>query len=84
MSAANGLARFRADPKKVSVSVRRFMGAWLVCVSSRGPGGAAFSTRHASPKRALAIVLRMADEARLDGIDLSMGYAYPHPWKRAS
>ena len=71
------LARFRADPKRVRVSVRRWQGEWIVFVVAR-EGTANVSRTGNTPRKALARALRAAEW--IPGVDLGMGWAYEHPW----
>lgn len=80
------LARFRADPSKVRVSIRRMPnGWWRATVEERDVGQNAielpFTGMHKlSPVRAVVRALLAADRAQLPGIDLGMGWAYEHPY----
>ncbi len=77
--AVPAFARFRADPAKVRVRVRRCENGthWSVEVSS---GGMAVYRADTGPRKALVRALRAAEAAGLPGIDLGMGRAYEHPW----
>ncbi len=74
---ASTLARFRADPSKVRIAVRRMPdGVWRVVVSS---GGHRVSGYHRIPLRALVLAWRGAVDQGLPGMDPGMGWAYDHP-----
>lgn len=73
----NNLARYRADPSKVRVSIRPCRGAFLIRIQSRTEG-VDTSTHHSCPVTGVMIVLKTASNF-MDGIDLGMGTAYPHP-----
>lgn len=78
----HGLARFRVDPARVRIGVRRTLdGWWLVTITSReSPFLMPVVSLHSiSPVKALVRALRRADNAKIPGIDLGMGWAYPHP-----
>jgi len=72
--------RFRADPEKVRVSIRRQSAGWLATVSSRVTGHF-WSSLDKDPEKAVFRALKNADGADLAGIDLDMQWAYDHPWK---
>lgn len=74
------LTRFRADPGKVRVSFRRCRGLWIASVESRARGPN-FAAVHDDPGLALEAVLEMAEDAGLEGLDLSMGWSYEHPMR---
>lgn len=74
----NGLARFRADPAKVRVSVRRSFTKWRVGVINRETEYE-IATYDQGPVRALDEVLVAAARAKMPGIDLGMDWAYDHP-----
>lgn len=74
----NMLTRFRADPRKVRVAIRRDGAEWVATVSLRH-GFGSYSARATGPRKALVKALRKADRYGLDGVDLSMGWAYEHP-----
>lgn len=73
----NNLARFRADPSKVRVSVRPCRGAFFIRVQSRTEG-IEVSTHHSCPITGVMTVLKTASKL-MDGIDLRMQWACPHP-----
>lgn len=77
------LARFRADPSKVRVSVRPRDGYFLLRIEDRkDPKWNNIETVDSDPKAGLTYLLNVA-EKHIDGIDLGMGGAYPHPMKVA-
>ena len=77
----NGLVRFRADPQKIRVSVRRSRGGgWVAFVIPRGEPGPYHRARHRYAYRAVILALTAAERAGVDGVDLSMSWAFLHPW----
>ncbi len=72
------LARFRADPRKIRVSIRRTGKNWLATITERSSGKCVIYLA-ARPRQAVRMALRLAMNADLDGIDLGMGWAYEHP-----
>jgi hypothetical protein len=72
------LARFRANPRKVRVGIRREDGGWVATVALRA-GGRMFEARATGPRKAVVKALLMADASGMDGIDLGMGWTYEHP-----
>ena len=73
------LARFRANPSKVRIGIRREETWWVATVSSRDPRGPVYQATATGPRKALVKALLSADADGLDGVDLSMGWAYDHP-----
>lgn len=73
------LARFRADPSRVRVGVRRVGALTMVTISSTTPDGPSVIAVHSGPRKALVLALREAEYHGIGGIDLAMGSAYPHP-----
>jgi hypothetical protein len=70
------LVRFRANPRRVRIGVRRDGEGWYVRIY----GGALVVTRWAkSPGKALVLALRAAEGVDMPGIDLGMQWAYDHP-----
>lgn len=80
-------ARFRADPAKVRVALRKEGDFWCATVSSRPRLRIADKVHTASarsPQCAINDALHKASFAKLPGIDLDMDWAYTHPWFLAS
>lgn len=73
----DNLARFRADPSKVRISVRPCRGAFFIRIQSRTEG-IEVSTHRSCPITGVMVVLKTASKS-MDGIDLGMQCAYPHP-----
>jgi hypothetical protein len=72
------LARFRADPSKVRVAIRREGTEWLVIIATRSDDR--LVARHGrSPIKTLVRTLRAAADMDMPGIDLAMSWAYDHP-----
>lgn len=77
------LVRFRVDPTRLRVSMRRLPdGEWEACVATRDDS-ALVARGGNTPRKALARALRAADEEGLPGVDLHMQWAYEHPWPAA-
>lgn len=83
MSEENGLARFRADPSKVRVCVRRdpedprYWRA-VVCNFLKTPY---YAGRARSPTLAVRRALRgAAEECDMEGGDPDLQWTYDHPW----
>lgn len=76
------LVRFRADPRKVRVGVRpQNNGVFQVTIGARDGSCRVFAFA-TSPKKALVKALQRAEREQLPGLDMSMGWAYEHPWLR--
>ena len=73
------LTRFRADPRKVRVSIRQSDVGWVARVASRDGARTISEWHKLSPVRAVVKALLAAERSGLPGIDLSMGWAYDHP-----
>lgn len=81
------LSRFRADPKKVRVSVRRCTGPgtwrgrteWWYASIGNCQAGIFVGSPGTTPVRAVVQALGLAEERNMPGIDLGMGWAYDHP-----
>lgn len=83
MSNAAHLARFRADPSKVRVSVRRIEHGWLASVLDRATQRGAWASDD-TPEGAVTSALLSAACDGTPGIDLDMGRTYPHPQRRGA
>ena len=79
------LTRFRADPKKIRVSIsqenytyrdKRFV-VKVECLSTKR----CVQGIDESPMYATMKALTLAEEHNFDGMDLYMEYSYEHPWK---
>lgn len=83
------LARFRADPSKLRIAVRRFVQEevenkykvlWRATIEVRETGRTLI--RYSlSPSRALVRAFQAAEQEHFPGIDRHMGWAYEHPQK---
>lgn len=78
------LARFRADPKKVRVAVRKMEDGFICTIGPRvrddeHPKRWAFGR---TARSAIFRALHDAERQGMPGIDMSMGWAYEHPFKR--
>jgi hypothetical protein len=78
------LVRWRADPAKVRVSIRRSAaeGIWSVCVAERATGANVVGWG-SSPSDLIDRMLRRAFQQSFDGIDLGLQWSYPHPFRTA-
>lgn len=76
------LARFRADPRRVRISVCWLFDSrlWRVTIAERSGAGQLYTARHFDPEQAVQRALAHAVHHDLDGVDLSMGWAYEHPF----
>lgn len=72
------LTRFRADPSRVRVSIRRIHVGWLATVRNRAVRLRTLQW-HSDPTRAVMKALARAARAGVGGIDLEFQWAYPHP-----
>lgn len=72
--------RFRADPSRVRVSLRKIGNMWRCYVQKRGAPNSTFISDDEDPHVAVMEALRDA-EGTIKGIDLDMQWAYDHPWK---
>jgi len=85
VSGENGFARFRADPSKVRVCVRRDPEDpryWrvVVCNFLKTPY---YVGRARSPAVAVRRALRgAAEECDMEGVDPDLQWTYDHPWGR--
>ena len=78
----NGLARFRADPAKVRVSVRRYGQRWLATVRAAKQPAVEWSRQARHPVIAVILALRAAERGGVKGVDLDMSCSYFHPMRR--
>jgi hypothetical protein len=79
------LARFRADPKKVRVAIRRQGdGVYFASIQQRCKGPLAPQTygRDANPIIAVTLALEEAHSWQMDGVDVGCDWAYDHPWPK--
>lgn len=80
------LARFRADPAKVRVSIR-YLGyesmapQWMAVIMNRESLIEVYRIRK-TPEAALTEALEAASNRSLPGVDLDMQWTYPHPFGR--
>lgn len=74
------LARFRANPEKIRISIRRLreLGLWRVIVVAHGIN--VTSARGKTPAEVVERALKRA--ACVPGVDLLMEWAYEHPQGR--
>jgi len=78
---AEKLARFKADPVRVRVSIRRCGSqtkGWHATVAHRQTGQI-FAALSVDPEEAVNRALHKAEVEGMDGIDLDMARAYAHP-----
>lgn len=81
------LVRWRADPKKIRVTVRRqevIEGIDIYCVKlfCKTTGRILAAAWDSVPRNAIMRALRFANRNDVSGIDLHMQWAYEHPWKK--
>jgi hypothetical protein len=74
------LARFRADPHKVRVGVRRMMNGWSAYVRTNDRGCIESGS---TPEIAIGKALAEANKCHMPGVDVLMERAYEHPWGAA-
>ncbi len=72
-------ARFRADPARVRVAVRREGHHWYATVVPRDNSEQATTAWNPDPKVAVMCALRKANFLNYPGIDLGMDHVYDHP-----
>ena len=79
----SNLARFRADPELIRVSIRRILDKdqWLVTIASRDDeeNEEVFTCAATNPQFAINDVIQRAGEAKIPGIDFWMQKLYKHP-----
>ena len=81
MEAVKRLVRLRVDPRKARVRIRRMDGgSWQATIYPLDGSTAAASGLARTPLQAVARALRIAEALRVPGVDLSMGWAFEHPW----
>lgn len=82
--AERNLARFRADPKKVRVSLRPNRGGWDIYIQSIGESTDDPYVEHAPSAaevpRHMMHALMWCYGAKMPGIDPYMDWAYEHPF----
>lgn len=77
------LARFRANPGVVRVSIRQAGDRWIAFVAPRDvTAGLSFYYNSSDPKCAVLKALQLAQRKGMPGIDLDLQWAYDHPQKR--
>lgn len=77
------LARFRADPEKVRVGIRRHEDLWYVRISARDGSRGTIENIGKHPNATLMVALRKAWHFKMPGVDFYMDWAYPHPFGSA-
>lgn len=77
------LARFRADPSKVRVSVRHNGSSFLVTVRTIAKPSEFLFVRRDTYEEAMTEALKSAEDL-FPGIDPDMQWTYEHPWKKGS
>jgi len=76
---ADKLVRWRANPEKIRVSIRKSNEFWLVTVRSLITDDFVFATC-TDPEEAVMNALEKAELENFDGVDIGMQWAYTHPW----
>ena len=72
------LARFRADPAKIRIGVRRTGDVWTATIARRDTFEYAVAVGRTAV-RALVLAFQHAEAVGLKGIDRWMQWAYDHP-----
>jgi len=72
------LIRFRADPKKVRVSIRKVEIVYIVSIADIADGRLVQDSS-VSPRSAVLLALKAAEKIGIKGIDTGMQWAYDHP-----
>lgn len=73
------LARFRANPHIVRVSIRRDDGGWAVAVQELRGYRRIARAWNKSPAKAVVVAMRIAESECFGGIDMGMDWTYDHP-----
>jgi hypothetical protein len=80
---ADKLVRWRANPKKIRVSIRKSnqfpIPVWRATIRSLITDDFVFATS-SNPEEAVMDALEKAELENFDGIDIGMQWAYTHPW----
>jgi hypothetical protein len=77
---AKKLVRWRADPEKIRVSIRKLGTSYEATITSLITHEA-LSCMSYDPEGAVMNALEEAELENFDGIDLRMEWAYDHPWR---
>jgi hypothetical protein len=72
--------RFRADPARVRVSIRRVGDVYSATITERGDCPLVIIKQGRTPRAAVMRALRAAHKHRMRGVDFGMQWSYPHPW----
>lgn len=80
MNNVDSLARFRADPSKVRVSVRPHGNGFTATVASRSDNETKFWCTDLNASIAIDAALTAAGRCEMEGIDLGIDYVYEHPF----
>lgn len=76
---ADKLVRWRANPNKIRVSIRKSNQFWRATVRSLITDDFVFATS-SDPEEAVMNALEKAELENFDGVDIGMEWAYTHPW----
>jgi len=77
----NNLVRWRANPKKIRVSIMKFTdNSWRAKVTSLETNEFTFFIGY-DPEVAILSALEKAEQEEYEGVDIGMQWAYEHPWK---
>jgi hypothetical protein len=80
----SNLVRWKADPKKISVSIMKFPESmWRAKVTCLSSGDFTYFIGYDDPENVILKALHLAEEEGYEGLDLGMQWAYEHPWKKA-
>lgn len=77
------LARFLADPYRVRVGLKATPHGWRATVAARNLTGPTIEQFASSPSLAMRLAIQAAEDIGIPGVDLSMGWAYQHPFNRS-
>ena len=73
------LARFRADPSKIRVSIRHVNDGWFATVSPRNGSSTEWQAHSMYPEQAILWALQKAKN--VDGLNSDLEQCYDHPYQ---
>ncbi len=76
------LVRWRADPEKIRVTVRKEGSNYCVKLLCKTTGRMLAASWNSVPDNAITQALEYAERNNVPGIDLHMQWTYEHPWKK--
>lgn len=77
----NNLVRWRADPERVRISVRKTRDVWMATATSLVIEHKSVYAYDADPETAVNDVLLKDKAQDYPGLDLDLQWTYEHPWK---